>query len=180
MRGWNRREYFDATGLSWVSPSPNLRTFNEALLYPALGLVEATNVSVGRGTDAPFEQLGAPWIDGDAFAQSLKAAKLAGVTFEATSFVPESSVYHGETCHGVKVTLTDRDAFDPMQTGIGIAAALYAGYSATWTIDKMNRLLASPPTLDAIRQHTSTTDICRLWDADIAKFRTKRAPFLLY
>ena len=180
MRGWHRSEYFDATGLPWVSPSPNLRSLTEALLYPALGLVEGTNVSVGRGTDAPFEQLGAPWIDGDALARSLEAAKLGGVAFSPTTFTPTASVYRGETCHGVRVALVDRAQLDPMATGMTIASALWSAYPGVWKLDKMGGLLGSDATLDAIRRHQPLPVITGVWADDLAAFRTKRAAFLLY
>jgi len=180
MRGWRRGQYFDSTGLPWVSPSPNLRTMAEVVLYPALGLLEGTNLSVGRGTPAPFEQLGAPWIDGDALARSLAADGLGGVAFAPATFSPDSSVYRGETCHGVKVAVTDRSAFDPLRTGMAIAVALHAAYPSAWTLDKMAAILGSQATLDAVRQGKTAADITRLWDVDLAAFRAKRAPFLLY
>lgn len=178
MQGWRRSEYFDRTGLPWVPPSPNLRTFTEALLYPAVALVEGTNVSVGRGTDAPFEQLGAPWMDGDALARALHG--IAGVSFTPTTFTPDASIYRGEACHGVKVALTDRAAFDSMTTGITIARSLWSAYPNVWKLDKMSGLLGSAVTLDAIRRQVPVADITRLWDDDLAAFRTKRAMFLLY
>jgi len=180
MRGWRRGEYFESTGLSWVSPSPNLRSVDEAVLYPALGLLEGTNVSVGRGTDTPFERLGAPWIDGDALARSLGAAKLEGVAFKPAAFTPTSSIYRGEACRGVAVSVTDRVAFDPLRTGVAMALALNAAYGATWKLDKMAGLLGSTATLDAIRRSAPLDDITHLWDDGIAAFRAKRAAFLLY
>ncbi len=178
MWGWHRDDLFDATGLAWSSPSPNLRTFDEVLLYPALGLLEGTNVSVGRGTSSPFEQLGAPWIDA-ALAHDLASAQILGVAFQQTTFTPDSSIYKHETCHGVRVTVTDRKTFDPIRTGIAIALALHARY-AMWKLDDMSGILGSASTLEAIRRGDKVTDIARAWATEVDAFRTKRAAFLLY
>jgi uncharacterized protein YbbC (DUF1343 family) len=180
MRGWRRDQYWDATGLDWVSPSPNLRSVAEAVLYPALGLLEGTNVSVGRGTDAPFERLGAPWIDGAALARDLASAKLPGVSFLPTSFSPTSSIYRGESCRGVSVRVTDRASFDPMRVSLTLAAALHAAYPSQWKLDKMAGMLGSAPTLDAIRAGKPIDSILHLWDDGLAAFRARRAAFLLY
>src|SRR5712675_643882 len=118
MDGWMRGDWYDSTGLPWINPSPNMRSLTEATLYPGVGLVEGTNVSVGRGTDAPFELLGAPWIDSAAFARALSAS---GVLFEPVTFTPNAAIYRGEKCNGVKVRVVDRDRFDPVRTGIAIA-----------------------------------------------------------
>ncbi len=179
MRGWRRGDYYDATGLEWVSPSPNLRSVTAAVLYPALGLLEGTNVSVGRGTSSPFERLGAPWIDGAALARDLTTASLAGVAFTEATFTPDSSTYRHETCHGVAVAVTDRAAFDPMRTAIAIAIALHAHYPM-WKLDDMSGILGSAPTLDALRHATPVDEITRLWSSDVAAFREKRTGFLLY
>ena len=180
MRNWRRDAYYDATGLPWTSPSPNLRSIAEVVLYPALGLVEGTNVSVGRGTDAPFERVGAPWIDGATLARSLASSNLRGVTFAEATFSPESSIYKGETCHGVSVAVTDRDAFDPIRTGVAIAIALASNYPSTWKLDKMDGLLGDARTLDAIRTKRPLDEIVRAWDEGLAAFKTKRSGFLLY
>ncbi len=180
MRGWRRHDYFDSTGLTWISPSPNLRSVAEVVLYPALGLLEGTNVSVGRGTTTPFELLGAPWIDGDALARALGVAKLGGVTFAPTTFSPTSSIYSGESCRGVAVSVTDRAAFDPLRTGVAIAVALHTAYPTTWKLERMEGMLGSAPTLEAIRQNKSADDIASLWDGELAAFRAKRTAFLLY
>jgi uncharacterized protein YbbC (DUF1343 family)/CubicO group peptidase (beta-lactamase class C family) len=180
MKNWRRDAYFDATGLAWTSPSPNLRSIAEVVLYPALGLVEGTNVSVGRGTDAPFERLGAPWIDGGALVRSLATANLPGVAFAEATFSPESSIYKGETCHGVSVSVTDRSAFDPIRTGVAIAIALSTAYPTTWRLEKMDGLLGDARTLDAIRGKRPLDEIVRGWDQGIAAFKTKRSGFLLY
>jgi len=117
-------DWFDSTGLTWINPSPNLRDLEEATLYPALGLVESTNISVGRGTDTPFEIFGAPWIDARALAQFLNRRSLPGVRFLAVDFAPQKPYpYAGELCHGVRVLVTDRDTLDAPELGLEIAAA---------------------------------------------------------
>lgn len=180
MKNWHRDAYYDATGLPWTSPSPNLRSIAEVVLYPALGLVEGTNVSVGRGTEAPFERLGAPWIDGGALAHTLASAKLPGVSFAEATFSPESSIYKGETCHGVSVSVTDRATFEPIRTGVAIAIALTTAYPMTWRIEKMDGLLGDARTLDAIRSKRPLDEIVRSWDEGLAAFKAKRSGFLLY
>ncbi len=180
MKNWRRDAYYDATGLQWTSPSPNLRSIAAVVLYPALGLVEGTNVSVGRGTEAPFERLGAPWIDGGALAHTLASAKLPGVAFAEATFSPESSIYKGEKCHGVSVVVTDRTAFDPIRTGVAIAIALSTAYPMTWRLEKMEGLLGDARTLDAIRTKRPLDEIVRSWEDGLAAFKTKRSGFLLY
>jgi Protein of unknown function (DUF1343) len=130
-RGWRRGDYLDATGLPWVNPSPNLRSVDEALLYPGVGLLEGSNVSVGRGASTPFEVVGAPWMNGPALTRSLGAMSLPGVSFAATTFTPATSVYAGEVCQGVRVTITGRAQFEPVRTGVDVAAGALvpgAGY----------------------------------------------------
>jgi uncharacterized protein YbbC (DUF1343 family) len=178
MKHWRRKDYFDRTGLPWTSPSPNLRSVGEVVLYPALGLVEGTNVSVGRGTDAPFERLGAPWLDADAFARAL--GPIAGLELEPTTFVPSSAVYRGETCRGVKLRVTDRARFDPIRAGIAFALALHAVHPSEWKLEQMDALLGSKPTLDAIRDGKSVETIAHLWDRDLEAFKIKREAFLMY
>src|ERR1019366_4157044 len=132
MRGWRRGSYGDETGLPWVNPSPNLRSVAEALLYPALGLLEATNLSVGRGTDAPFERVGAPWIDGAALADALAADALPGVAFAPDVFTPQTDRYAGQSCSGVRVVVGDRPRFEPVRTGLAIARELRRLYPRAW------------------------------------------------
>ncbi|MFP6588354.1 MAG: exo-beta-N-acetylmuramidase NamZ domain-containing protein, partial [Pirellulaceae bacterium] len=117
LAGWHRSNFFDATGLPWVNPSPNMRNLNQALLYPGIGLLETTNLSVGRGTDTPFEQIGAPYIQGRELANVMNARKLNGIRFVPIQFTPESSKFSGQVCGGLSLVITDRDVFDPLATG---------------------------------------------------------------
>lgn len=121
MQGWQRRMRFEDTGLPWYAPSPNLRNPTQAYLYPALGLLEATDLSVGRGTDEPFERLGAPWVDGVRLARALDTARIPGLRFTPIEFTPESSRHAGELCGGVQLRLRDLDALRPVAAGLAIA-----------------------------------------------------------
>jgi uncharacterized protein YbbC (DUF1343 family)/CubicO group peptidase (beta-lactamase class C family) len=178
--GWRRAAYADETGLPWVNPSPNLRNVNEALLYPSLGLLEATNLSVGRGTDAPFERLGAPWIDGKALAAALVADALPGVAFAAESFTPTSDRYAGQTCEGVHVTVLDRDAFAPVRTGLAMARELRRLYPQAWSFQKLDRLLVHAAAMRAIDAGLPVGAIVETYRGDLAAFAAKREKYLLY
>lgn len=180
MHGWRRKDYFDHTGLAWTSPSPNLRSVASVVLYPALGLLEGTNVSVGRGTDAPFEVLGAPWLDGEALTTKLRAMSVPGVTFEPTRFLPQSSMYRGKDCTGIRIRVTDRAHYEPVRTAISIAIALREIHPRTWEFEHVDRLLQSKAAMDAIRDGRSIADIEATWTSDLARWKTRREQFLLY
>ncbi len=116
-KNWQRDEWFDETALPWINPSPNMRNLIQATVYPGIGAFETTNVSVGRGTDTPFEQLGAPWIDGPALADALNARRIPGVRFYPVRFTPTASKYAGQACKGVFMIVTDRAALRPVRLG---------------------------------------------------------------
>jgi uncharacterized protein YbbC (DUF1343 family) len=180
MKNWRRSQTFDQTGLTWIPPSPNLRTFNEAFLYPGIEILQPAGVSVGRGTDAPFEQLGAPWIHSDVLLNSLARRQMPGVSFTAVSFTPSDGLYKGEACAGVKLAVTDRDAFDSIRTGLEIADALHRLYPERFEVTKLMDLLASQTTVDALIQFQPPAAIIAGWDSDLAEFRALRAKYLLY
>lgn len=180
MKNWRRSQTFDQTGLTWIPPSPNLRTLNEAFLYPGIEILQAAGVSVGRGTDAPFEQLGAPWIRSDVLLNSLTTRQIPGVSFTAASFTPSDGLYKGEACAGVKLAITDRDAFDSIRTGLEIADALHRLYPERFEVTKLMDLLASQTTVDALIAYQAPTGIIASWDGDLAEFRALRAKYLLY
>ena len=180
MEGWHREAYFDATGLPWVNPSPNLRTVDEALLYPGVGLLEATNLSVGRGTEEPFEVVGAPWIDGSALAVALSREALSGVSFEPAEFTPDASVYRGERCHGVRIHVDDRDAFDPVRTGLAVARVLVSLHRAEWHIDDLIKLVMNAKVVDAVRSGKSLDEIEAIWEPELREWRDRREKYLLY
>ena len=180
MKNWRRSETFDQTGLTWIPPSPNLRTLHEAFLYPGIEILQAAGVSVGRGTDAPFEQLGAPWIHSDALLNSLTPRQVPGVGFAAASFTPTDGLYKGEACVGVKLTITDRNAFDSIRTGLEIADALHRRYPERFEVTKLMDLLASQTTLDALIAYQAPASIIASWDSELAQFRALRAKYLIY
>src|SRR5205085_5499052 len=122
--GWKRASAFDATGLTWVNPSPNMRNLTQAFLYPGIGLLETTNLSVGRGTDTPFEVIGAPWLDGQKLAGELNARNIAGVSFVPIEFTPTSSKFANQKCGGVNILIPDRSRFETVRSGFEIDAQL--------------------------------------------------------
>ena len=178
--GWRRHDAWEATGLEWVNPSPNMRSLTAAFLYPGIGLLETTNVSVGRGTDTPFEVFGAPWISGQTLAAELAARRLPGVAFVPVSFTPDSSTFKRERCEGVNVVITDRDAFEPVRTGLEIAVALRRLHPDAWKVDGYGRLLGRREVLDAIRGGRDPQDVVELSSQGVREFIARRTPHLLY
>jgi uncharacterized protein YbbC (DUF1343 family) len=177
---WRRADLFDQTGLLWINPSPNMRSLTQALLYPGIGLLEGTNLSVGRGTDTPFEVLGAPWCDGVRLAAELQARALPGVTFVPVQFTPGASRFRNELCSGVNVVVTDWRAFEPVRTGVHVACALRALFPDAWRLDKLDWLLKHEPSFVAIRDGEGADAIVSRWAKDLDLFRMRRKPFLLY
>ncbi len=180
MEGWQRSMWFDETNLTWTNPSPNMRSLTEATLYPGIGLLETTNVSVGRGTDTPFEVVGAPWIQGDRLADHLNQRSIPGVRFVPLRFTPKSSVFKDELCGGVNIIITDRREFRPVLTGIEMAVALWKLYPNDWKIDSYLRLLVNASTLDRVKRGDSPRDIVSSWNVQLEEFRKQRAEILLY
>lgn len=177
----NPLQWFDATGQPWTPPSPNLRTPAQALLYPGVAILEFCRVSVGRGTDTPFELIGAPWIACDvALAQNLNAAGLAGVTFTPIRFTPKSSVFAGELCRGVRFTVTDREAFRPLDLGLVLARTLHEENPGALRLGEALRLLGDAPTLEAIRAGKPAGEIRSMWQPALDAFDARRTPHLLY
>ncbi len=180
MRHWQRRMWFDETGLSWTNPSPNLRSPLEAALYPGIGAIEGTRISVGRGTDTPFEQLGAPWIDGPRLARYLNRRRLPGIRFYPRSFTPVAAPYKDQLCHGIGISLLDRDAFLPVRTGLEIAAALNRLFKSDYRLGDEKRLLGSRRILERVLAGDDPARIAADYAAADARWRATRAPFLLY
>ena len=180
VEGWRRSDFFDATGLKWVNPSPNMRSLTEAILYPGIGLLETTNLSVGRGTETPFEIIGAPWLDAGKLESALNRAGLPGVGFRAVSFTPEESVFRGQPCQGVTISITDRAAFDPLRTGFEIARQLRILYPQAWKADRYDRLLGNRQVLEAVLAGKSTAQIESIYRPALDDFRRRRSRFLLY
>jgi len=180
MEGWQRGDWFDSTGLDWVNPSPNLRSVTEAALYPGVGLIEGTNVSVGRGTDSPFELLGAPWMKSRELAAYLNARGIAGVRFVPISFTPTSSNYSNQECHGVNFVVTDRNGFDALELGIELAAALHKLYPADFKIEKMQGLLVNQAAYDALIAGQDPRRIAQGWMEELHRFEKVREKYLIY
>jgi uncharacterized protein YbbC (DUF1343 family) len=180
MEGWQRGDWFDATGLEWVNPSPNLRSVTEAALYPGVALVEGTNVSVGRGTDSPFELVGAPWVKGKELAAYLNARGISGVRFVPISFTPSASNYSGQKCEGVNIVLTERNALDAPELGIEFAAALRKLYPADYKIDRMAELLVNQAAYDGLVTGKDPRRIAQDWQEGLGKFEVLRKKYLIY
>jgi len=180
MEGWRRAMWFDATGLVWINPSPNMRSLTEATLYPGVGLLETTNLSVGRGTDTPFELIGAPWLDGPKLAAYLNARRIAGVRFVPVRFTPTSSVFKNEQCSGINLFITNRAQFQSVLAGIEIAVALHRLFPAEWKVDNYSRLLVNADALERLKRGDSAEEIVRSWEASLENFRRVRARALLY
>lgn len=180
VEGWRPSDYFDATGLKWVNPSPNMRSLTEAILYPGIGLLETTNLSVGRGTQTPFEIIGAPWLDGDRLERALSEARLPGVRFRAVAFTPDASIFQGERCRGVTIRLTDRDRFDPLRTGFEIARQLRILYPHAWKADRYDRLLGNRRVHEAILAGRGVPEIRSIYRPALEDFLQRRSRFLLY
>jgi uncharacterized protein YbbC (DUF1343 family)/CubicO group peptidase (beta-lactamase class C family) len=180
MTGWMRGDWYDSTGLAWVSPSPNLRSLTEATLYPGVGLVEGTNLSVGRGTDAPFETLGAPWIKGRDLAQYLNARNISGVRFVPVNFTPDASNYAGQNCEGVNLIVTERNAFDAPELGIELASALHKFYPGQFQMERMKELLLNESAYSAIAEGQDPRRIADDWREPLEKFQQLREKYLIY
>jgi uncharacterized protein YbbC (DUF1343 family)/CubicO group peptidase (beta-lactamase class C family) len=180
LEGWHRTDLFDRTGLVWINPSPNMRSLAAALLYPGIGLLETTNVSVGRGTDRPFEVIGAPWLDGRRLADALARSSLPGVRFIPTRFTPSSSTHAGKECGGVQIFIDDWQRFRSLPTGMAIAYHLKRLCEGEWQEQRYGTLLAHPPTLEALRRGATPEEIGKLWEKDLKAFLTIRKAYLLY
>src|SRR5581483_8764824 len=180
VEGWKREFWYDETALPWRNLSPNMRSLTEGILYPGVGLLERTSLSVGRGTGTPFEVIGAPYIHDIRLAAELNKACLPGVRFIPVRFTPADYIYKGESCAGVNIMLTDREHCNSVDIGITIAKVLYRLYPDQFTVDKLNVLLVHKPTLNAIKADKPLTEIHDLWTADLEKFKTRRAKYLLY
>jgi uncharacterized protein YbbC (DUF1343 family) len=180
MRGWSRDLWFDETGLEWTNPSPNIRSLAAAALYPGVGLLETTNLSVGRGTDTPFEVLGAPWLDGGRLAQVLNARGIPAVRFSPTRFTPSSSVFAGQRCGGVRLDVVDRAALRAVSVGIEIAVALRDLYPVDWDRKDFVKLLANAAAFGRLQRGESAPSIVASWQRDVDEFTMRRAKYLLY
>ncbi|HUR99881.1 MAG TPA: exo-beta-N-acetylmuramidase NamZ domain-containing protein, partial [Pyrinomonadaceae bacterium] len=180
MDKWTRSMWFDETGQTWINPSPNMRSLNEATLYPGIGLLETSNVSVGRGTDTPFEIVGAPWIDGQKLAKYLNERGLKGIRFVPVRFKPTTSVFKGEEVGGVNMIVTNRNTFESVRTGLEIASALRKLYPGEWEVDRYGRLLVNGGILEMVKRGESPEAVEAAWKKSLDDFEKRRAPYLLY
>jgi uncharacterized protein YbbC (DUF1343 family) len=180
MKNWQRRFWFSDAGLPWVNPSPNLRSPEAGILYPGLEILQAGGVSVGRGTTHPFELLGAPWIHGGEFAGFLNRRAIPGVRFEPAIFTPDSGLYRGEPCEGVRIVLTDRNTLQPLRMGIEIASVLVKLYPAKFEAAKMIELVGNEATIKRLVAAENPAAIVARWDIDDNDFQKLRVQYLLY
>ncbi|HJU42488.1 MAG TPA: serine hydrolase [Vicinamibacterales bacterium] len=180
MENWKRDHWFDETGLAWINPSPNMRNMNQATVYPGIGMIEYSNISVGRGTDQPFEQIGAPWIDGPELAERLNARRLPGIRFYPVTFTPKSSKYANEECEGVFMVILNRNALQPVRVGFEIASALFALYGEKYEPNNMWRLIGTEQLVARLRQGVDPATLAAQWSVDEARWRRLRAKHLLY
>ncbi|MDO4558725.1 MAG: DUF1343 domain-containing protein, partial [Planctomycetia bacterium] len=188
---WSRAVRFDRTGLPWVSPSPNMRNLVQELLYPGIGLLETTNLSVGRGTATPFEWFGAPWISGDEASElvdALRERSLPGIFFAPCLFTPDASVHAHKECHGVQMTLTNPDTLEPVRVGIEIAVELQRRFADRWNGGlngnrgggAFDRLLVHRQTLERLSEGGSYEEIVTGWRTGLEIFAQRRQDVLLY
>ncbi len=180
MEGWMRGDWYDSTSLPWINPSPNLRSLTEATLYPGVAVVEFTNVSVGRGTETPFELLGAPWIKATELAQYLNGRNISGVRFVPITFTPTSSEYAGQECRGVNTVLVDRAGLDAPEMGLELASALHKLYPEQFHIERMIELLLNQTAYDAIVAGQDPRRIAEDMREPLEKFQRLREKYLIY
>ena len=179
-RGWSRDDLFDRTGLLWTNPSPNMRSLTEALVYPGVGLLEATNLATGRGTDTPFERVGAPWVEPAPFAAALNSAAVAGVRFVPIYFTPTERQHSGRRCGGVQILVTNWSEFDPLRLGMTLATRLRTIYPNDWQPEGLLRLLCDRATYDLVLAGKPVEAIMAGWNDELAAFATVRTRYLLY
>ncbi len=180
MKGWRRDYFFYDTGQLWVNPSPNMRTLMAAILYPGVCLLEATNVSVGRGTDRPFEIIGAPWIEPLRLAAELEKLHLAGVRFVPLYFTPNASTQQGLKCGGVQMVLTEPRKLNSVLLGLSLVSLLHKLYPDKFDVDKVIRLMGNARALQLLKQGEAPAAVLQAGSAEVASFMTRRQRALIY
>jgi uncharacterized protein YbbC (DUF1343 family) len=181
MKGWQRGDWFDSTGLPWIGPSPNMRSLNAALLYTGLALLEYQKTfSVGRGTDAPFEQIGADWIDSRQLSSYLNSRFIPGVRAYPVMLQPAASNFAGKTIPGVRFTITDREAFIPARLGLELIAALIKLYPGKVDVDANARLIGSKQVMEALKRGDDPRVVFDYTEAEKEKYLAVRARYFLY
>ncbi len=180
MEGWKRSQWMDETGLPWVNPSPNMRSLVQAILYPGVCLLESKQISVGRGTDTPFQMVGAPWIKALELADYLNARNIPGVRFIGRGFRPNASVFQDQDCEGVEILLTDRNALNSVALGVELLSAILKLYPGRFDLGGIMRLLSSDATAARLKAGEDPRRIAGSWSADLQAFGKIRAKYLLY
>jgi uncharacterized protein YbbC (DUF1343 family) len=181
MQGWRRNDWFDATNLPWVDPSPNIRNLNEALLYPGLAMLEySANYSVGRGTDSPFEVIGADFFKGRELALYLDARRIPGIRVYPVQFTPNASNYAGKTIEGVRFVITDRDAFDSSRLGAEVMSAVRKLYPGKIDPETSRKLIGSGAFLRSLTEQNDPVLALRGEAAALDRFKVLRDKYLLY
>ncbi len=180
LENWQRQDFWDHTGLPWVDPSPNMRSLNQALLYPGVAMLEFSNLSVGRGTDSPFEVFGSPWLDARAIARALNRAKIPGARFIPMRFTPSASKFAGQECQGIRILITQRQRFDPLLLGMQLAVQVRRLHSEVWEAETVNKLLCNDRVMQGILTGKDAKSLGQLWQKPLAEFIERRRPHLLY
>jgi uncharacterized protein YbbC (DUF1343 family) len=180
LKNWKRDDWYDDTRLPWINPSPNMRNLNQATLYPGIGAIEYSNISVGRGTDTPFEHVGAPWIDGVKLAELLNGRRVPGVRFYPERFTPTASKFSGQECQGVFMVVTDRGALRAVRVGLEIAGALQKLYGDQFDLEASTRLIGSKEGIARIRAGEDPAAVAASWAAAESRWRLLRSQYLLY
>jgi uncharacterized protein YbbC (DUF1343 family) len=180
MKNWHRNYYFASTGLRWIPPSPNLRTLKGAIVYPGLEILQSAGVSVGRGTETPFEEFGAPWMEGDKVAAALNAAHLPGLKFVSQPFIPVSDLYAGRRCGGVGVRIGDRAVVRSMTLSVIIASILQKMYPQNFAVSKTITLLGNAETVQKLRDGATAAEIVSAWQPSLSDFDKTRRRYFLY
>lgn len=180
MQGWKRTMWFDETGLEWVNPSPNLRNLMQVILYPGSCLLESRQVSVGRGTDTPFQMLGAPWFRAREMAEYLNGQNLPGVRFLARRFRPNTSVYKDQDCEGLDILLVNREAFDPVLMGLELLSATLRFHPRKFEVESVIRLLGNDEAARRLKAGESGRVVAESVKDDVGEFLRMRRKYLLY
>jgi len=180
MKNWNRRQWFEQTGLPWTPPSPNLRALSSTVLYPGLDILQNAGISVGRGTDTPFELFGAPYIHGTELAGALNRRYIPGVRFVPTRFTPRSGPHKDELCEGAEIVITDRASVQSMLMGFEIAVALAKLYPESFHAEQLALLVGNSSVISRLQHGDSPNRIFSDEDPALGSFRTMRLKYLLY
>jgi uncharacterized protein YbbC (DUF1343 family) len=180
MEGWNRRMWFDETGLMWVNPSPALRSLSAAILYPGTCLLESRQVSVGRGTDTPFQMVGAPWFKAGEMAEYLNSLKVPGVSFIPRHFQPNGYIFKDQDCQGVDIQLLDRNALDAVRMGLELLHATLKFHSTQFDLNGVMRLLGNDDAAARLKRGETGSEVSSSFQSYVEQFRKRREKYLLY